>query len=261
MCSAQNQSPEPQISDLLARAYRFRILGTCFAYPGLGDGARIHQALEAAVTPQILAVLPSGSSVVEVWAAADDETLRAEYTRLFMGRTACSLHSATYAGSTQLAGPGPLLADISGFYQAFGLDTSDEDAERPDHLAVQLGFYGILLVKEAYAISEGWDEHAEVTHEAVVRFLTDHLGGWQGVLLPLLREQNAASPYPETAAWLDEALADECARLNVDPTPFKCPLEDPLQADEFICPHGTGGSARAPAEQPVHFQHREGAQH
>ena len=46
-------------------------------------------------------------------------------------------------------GKGNTLADIGGFYQAFGLTLDRGIHELPDHIAVELEFYGLLLLKQS----------------------------------------------------------------------------------------------------------------
>ena len=77
-----------------------------------------------------------------------------------------------------LAGRGPMLADISGFYQAFAYRPEPPPAEVPDHLAVELDFLSYLAVKVAFALSEGCQEEAGIAQQAWERFLTQHLRDW-----------------------------------------------------------------------------------
>lgn len=70
------------------------------------------------------------------------------------------------------------LADISGFYRAFGFQVGGSRRERPDHLAMELEFMHLLALKEAHATSLGNREHAAITQEAQRGFLQDHLGRW-----------------------------------------------------------------------------------
>jgi nitrate reductase assembly molybdenum cofactor insertion protein NarJ len=71
------------------------------------------------------------------------------------------------------------MADIAGFYHAFGFRLGGTRHERPDHLAIQLEFLYVLSLKEAAA---GIQEHVEVCIEARKAFLRDHLGRWIGLL-------------------------------------------------------------------------------
>ncbi len=77
-----------------------------------------------------------------------------------------------------LAGRGPMLADISGFYQAFAYRPEPPPAEVPDHLAVELDFLSYLAVKVAFALHEGCREEADITRQAFERFLTEHFRDW-----------------------------------------------------------------------------------
>ena len=89
------------------------------------------------------------------------------------------------------------LADVAGFYRAFGVQVS-RGSERPDHITAELEFMPLLAVKEAIAIQEEGDgEHAEVCREAAGAFLQDHLGRWA---LRLGERLMAANPHPVYSA-------------------------------------------------------------
>ncbi len=65
------------------------------------------------------------------------------------------------------------LADIAGFYRAFGLERAD-GAERPDHLSVELEFLSFLATKESHAGQGGKEETAEISRNAEQLFLSEH---------------------------------------------------------------------------------------
>jgi TorA maturation chaperone TorD len=100
-----------------------------------------------------------------------------------------------------LAGRGPLIADIAGFYEAFAYHPGPAPAEVPDHISVELGFLSYLAVKIAFALYEDQTDEALVAREAYERFLKDHVGYWAG---PFRRtvERAASSLYSTGAHWL-----------------------------------------------------------
>jgi TorA maturation chaperone TorD len=256
MSTEANGTTEKGLGSILSRAHRFQTLAALFSYPESGETAAVRQSLEplrrAGNRGLGQAERAAIEAVYESWGKADDGPLQEEYTRLFMGRTPCSLYSATYSARNSLVGPAAEIADVSGFYQAFAIDIRDDQPERPDHLAVELEFYGTLLIKLAYAQLNDWQEAREVTAAAARSFLADHLGRWSGVLSERLRQQQAAAPFHSLALWLDTLLDDECRRLGVDPEPFGEPTGDVEPGESMYCPHDAAAAAPERA-QPVHF--------
>ena len=100
-----------------------------------------------------------------------------------------------------LAGRGPLLAAIGGFYQAFAYEPDDREREVPDNIAVELDFLAYLAFKAAFAADAQLTEELEVTSEAYEAFLRDHLGFWIAPFLESLLATDA-EPYRAAAAWL-----------------------------------------------------------
>jgi hypothetical protein len=81
-----------------------------------------------------------------------------------------SPREAAYCG---LRDPGWLLADIGRYYEAFAYHPRAEDPA--DHVAVEVGFVGYLLLKEALASASGDTDAAEVTADARRAFIAEHL--------------------------------------------------------------------------------------
>ncbi|MEE9279767.1 MAG: molecular chaperone TorD family protein [Myxococcota bacterium] len=69
------------------------------------------------------------------------------------------------------------LADIAGFYRAFGVEVTP-GSERVDHIAAELEFMHLLAVKQALAEDRGESENAAICRDASAAFLRDHLGRW-----------------------------------------------------------------------------------
>jgi TorA maturation chaperone TorD len=106
---------------------------------------------------------------------SDTASTGGEYVRLFVKGEAPP-YETTYDGSGNARG-GKMqqLADIAGFYRAFGFQAV---GERPDHLAVELEFMALLYVKEAHARLSGSTEGAAICSESRRKFMADHLVGW-----------------------------------------------------------------------------------
>ncbi len=118
-----------------------------------------------------------------------------------------------------LAGRGPLLADVRGFYEAFAYQPERPPAEVPDHLAVQLDFLAYLAVKIAFACHEQSREAEQTARDAYHRFIEQHLNTWAERFHARLTAATA-SPYGAVldalCAHLKEAAPAEttAGRIN-----------------------------------------------
>jgi TorA maturation chaperone TorD len=111
-----------------------------------------------------------------------------------------------------LAGRGPLIADIAGFYEAFAYHPTNAPSEVPDHISVELGFLSYLAMKIAFATYEGKDEEAQVARDAYERFLNDHLHYWAEPFQQTVAR--AASPfYSMGAGWVFGLSSAPCGEV------------------------------------------------
>ncbi len=82
-----------------------------------------------------------------------------------------------------------VMADIAGFYQAFGLQPAEHEPERFDHVALQLEFLAWLGAKDAYALSRAdlAEERASICRDARQRFFREHVLPWVPSFARVLR--------------------------------------------------------------------------
>ncbi|MHC4090554.1 MAG: TorD/DmsD family molecular chaperone [Planctomycetota bacterium] len=98
--------------------------------------------------------------------AHDSSELQETFNRLFghAVRGKCPPYELEY-GRGEILQQASALADISGFYAAFGMEVSHDAADRPDHVSVECEFMSVLCAKQARAINAGEADHAEIFSE------------------------------------------------------------------------------------------------
>ncbi|HVN86894.1 MAG TPA: molecular chaperone TorD family protein [Candidatus Binatia bacterium] len=79
-------------------------------------------------------------------------------------------------GHRSFVDPGQLLARLAAVYDAFAFRPHVE--EPVDHIAVEAGFVGYLLLKQAFAAAKGDREDAAMIEKARHAFIATHLGGF-----------------------------------------------------------------------------------
>jgi TorA maturation chaperone TorD len=225
-----------------------------FRYPDAGVRTDLTAAFAELRTAQAGRVrLASWKTVFgtaeEAWNTADAAWLESEYVRLFLAGGPCPLRETAYGDGRRIAGRAYELADISGFYRAFGCRLSRDRAQVADHLSAELEFASVMLVKEAYAIAEGWEEQREITRNAVKDFFEYHLGRWVRALADALAEHDPPAVYTALVDLTCAAVAGQCRRFRITPELAEGRLpRDFMQAEVFDCPqvaaesHGRPGN-------------------
>ncbi|MBF0308317.1 MAG: molecular chaperone TorD family protein [Magnetococcales bacterium] len=229
-----------QLKSLLVPAAVLRWLARGFTYPHPGHIELLQQEATPLDRPGLS---PESRTALEAALAllsdCTEEELAGEHIRLFTAKGVCSLHETAYGDGRRMGGQPVELADIGGFYKAFGLEPSPAQPDLPDHLCMELEFYSLVLVKQAYALAEGWSEQAEIAAQAGEKFLVEHLGRWIPPLVASIREQaGAESWHAAIGQLLQSVIADECTRLGVTPQPFSARMvaDEEVTGDTFTCP-------------------------
>lgn len=241
---------ELAVARALARGAIYRLLGEAFAYPRAWRFQEMaHVAGMAAVAPTTPEpVRPPLGHFADAARDADPAAVAVEYVFLFDRQVRCPPYEGAYGAARGLAGKGAQLADVAGFYAAFGLRPADAQADMEDHIAAELEFMSALAIKEAWAFGEHAADALEVTQAAEATFMRDHLGIWAGAFA---REVHASTPLPFyvavaelLAAWVET----EVAALGVEPARVESP-DPPVAEESFTCPMA-GPSPEAPPDHP-----------
>jgi DMSO reductase family type II enzyme chaperone len=200
----------------LARSGIYRALAEAFRYP-LGEDARafertLDRAREGAagvVGPEVAAAL---AALAEAARGATPERRREEHVATFGHVTLpdCPLYE-TACGPTDAFRQPQTLADLNGFYRAFGVEVAAGAGERGDHLAVELEFMHYLAYREAYALEHHGDAEVGLIRDAQRRFLEAHLGRWAPAVARAVAAR-AGGLSRAAAALLERFLAEELLR-------------------------------------------------
>lgn len=123
------------------------------------------------------------------------------------------------------------LADIAGFYRAFGIEPARGKPERPDNLPLELEFMAFLLMKKLLAQStvegaQSAEEDAAICAKAEQTFFQEHLCWWVASFAQGLRRKSSRGWYARAAELLAAFLPFERARMNVPPA--RLPLQPTL---------------------------------
>jgi len=138
------------------------------------------------------------------------------------------------------------LADLNGFYHAFGVEPSAAYRERPDHVSLECEFVALLLYKEAIALEAGNTEGAEVCRTARRRFLEEHIGWWGGVVCERLERDAPTALYRLCGRFGAAMIAQEREALGLPDPVVACgqPPADGIAEDFcpelFACPDAAG---------------------
>jgi len=199
----------------LARSLVYRALADAFRYPERDGVHDVVSRIAASVGGELGG--PLASALAELAGASRAVPLdraREGYHAVFGHVTLpdCPLYE-TACGPTDPFQQAQALADLQGFYRAFGVEPGEEAHERADHLAVELEFMHYLAFREAYALERHGAERAETLRIAQRRFLEEHLGRWAPVVARAVAAR-AGEPLAAAARALEQFLRDEAARLG-----------------------------------------------
>lgn len=135
------------------------------------------------------------------------------------------------------------LADLSGFYRAFGLTLVASKHERADHVSCEYEFLCFLSLKEAYALEQQDTAMLEETVKANRLFLRDHLGRFVPAFAKKLTREDQHGFYGVLGELAWKFATRECARFGVPLGPESLSLRP---ANDDRVPMACGGETECP---------------
>jgi len=231
-----------EIDAALARAVVYRALSLGFQMPTAERlrlmGARHRFTAVAAALTQLdpeadAGALTSVAARLASLDVPDVAALTSDFVRLF-GHTTRGLVCACeteYGNDNQFHQP-QQLADITGYYLAFGMRPVLASDARADHVACQCEFMDFLNRKEALllscgagdagdvggagdAVDPGDDGTIEVTRAAARTFLRDHIGQFGRAFATRLSTADPDGLLGRLGSVMLEFLDAECRRLAI----------------------------------------------
>lgn len=147
------------------------------------------------------------------------EEMKASHLRCFGHAVSkdCPPYEGEY-GQAHIFQQTQTLADIAGFYRAFGLEVAADFHERVDHISVELEFMHFLCRKEAHGLQKGHaPEGIAQGRAAQAKFLSEHLGAWAPQFAGRLCAGDESGLYGQLGELLDAYVRSELRRIGVAP--------------------------------------------
>lgn len=223
-------------AEIIARSACYKLLSLAFLPPGTIDAEALRSWLRSVIgrlpEPHRATLAP----MTEAAGTPGDGPDQREYARLFGPGGAVTPYQTEYdpLASTR---KGHRLADLLGFYEAFGFKVADASKELPDHIAAELEFMSLLLLKTAHAGLAGLEDDRGVAERAVAAFLADHLASAAAAFAERVEAASGEGFYRFAARVLSRFLLAECALLGLEAAPASAPPREP---DGPSCPFPGG---------------------
>lgn len=160
------------------------------------------------------------------------DALKDEHIRVFglISAQECPPYETEYLANEEAFFRAQHLADLAGFYGAFGLELSPARRDRADHIATQLEFAALLVGLQRAATDASRGEQAAIARDARQAFLRDHLCWWTPSFLLAVRHRAESGFYEQLSRALAAFLPWDRQRLQIAPPHM------PLQARATALP-------------------------
>ena len=225
-----------------ARAALYRLLAAGLAYPTTEVVHLLRRAYpQAALVAASMLDADTATAVRQLGPAEALDLEQAEADHIALFGHARASRVVPYEGpylTTNLFQESDALADVAGFYRAFGVEPAARVSERADHVAVQLEFLYLLAYKEGHALRRDGPERVELCRDAQRAFLRAHLGRWSGPFFAGLQAAASGRWHGALAGVGLAFMRSESARFGVEPV-RRPPHLAPTAPEELVCPIGS----------------------
>ncbi len=199
--------------------YLYKILSLGLAYPEENNWAMIARQFkmsENLFEGEMLSRLNSFTEYFNKNKHRIDD-IKSEYLSIFDVGRKISPYETEYI--TEKLSRKPFeLADIAGFYTAFGLNVTEEmrNKEALDHISIELEFMAILEWKGLCALENGQEENEKIVKDAKLKFLKEHLAKWGFFFCRQIYNLEGNGFFIRLARLLELVLILECKRYSLD---------------------------------------------
>lgn len=208
-----------------ARAAVYRYLALAFSDPFAGAADALERQWPLAEAALRKLGLAADAAACAAASVADDGALKRAHLAVFGHAVSkdCPPYGSEY-GQAHIFEKTQTLADVAGFYRAFGLALAEGVHDRPDHIAFELEFMEFLCLKQVLAEArEHSPERVAFCVKAQRQFLGDHLGFWAFSFAHRLQQKPEPGPFAAWAGLLEAFLGQELPAAGI-----------PRHADPFV---------------------------
>ncbi len=252
-----------EVEPAQARAAAYGLIAHGFQYPDAEALSTLSEPMRWENWPRVLhrtdrqtkEPLESLQNAVKTLRGGSDEPLRElqeRYDVLFghAVRGQCPAYEMEY-GRNEIIRQASDLADLAGFYRAFGMEITGDSNGRPDHIAAECEFMSALCLKEAYAHAHGDEENADICFNAERTFLRDHLARWLPAFARHVEEADADGFFGALARFADAFIKAECDCFDIHAGPSTLELRtpDPVLDTQIAC--GSSGCGDGPTSEQL----------
>lgn len=215
-----------RIARAVARSLIYEYFSVGFLYPKpetFGYLTDRHPAVRSSL--RFIKATETGTGLDAFWSLLSQRTasaLEVEYCGLFTHTISdqCPPYEGEY-DTSDIFQKSQAMADIAGFYWAFGLELSPSFQERPDHISAELEFLHYLTRKEALALQLGHGrDKADLCLDAQKRFLESHCGRWVPLFERRLQGMAGAGLYGVLGRMVGAFVRRETRTLGLAPAPL-----------------------------------------